>query len=72
VTVDRCDFQVPPAVTGWYGILSETEGQAAFWDGSDLAEYPVRAYARSMKAFSTEAAALDWTRLQSDSIWRPP
>jgi hypothetical protein len=26
----------------------------------------------SMKAFGTEAAALDWTRLQPDSIWRAP
>jgi hypothetical protein len=24
MTVDRCDFQVPPAAPGWYGILTET------------------------------------------------
>jgi hypothetical protein len=33
--VDRCDFQVPPATPGWYGILSETGSKAAFWDGTD-------------------------------------
>jgi hypothetical protein len=68
MTVNRCDFQVPPAVPGWYGILSEAESNAAFWNGTDWAEYPVRAYARSTKAFDTEEAALDWTRLQPDSI----
>jgi hypothetical protein len=38
MTVDRCDFQVPPAVPGWYGILSETESKAAFWNGTDWAD----------------------------------
>ena len=46
MTVDRCDFQVPPAIPGWYGILTE----AALWNGADWGEYPRRAYARSMKA----------------------
>jgi hypothetical protein len=51
MTVDRCDFQVPPAIAGWYGILSETGSKAACWSGTDWAEDPVRAYPRSMKAF---------------------
>jgi hypothetical protein len=59
MTVDRCDFQVPPAVHGWYGILTETGSKAALWDGADWAEYPRRAYTRSMKAFDSKAA-LDW------------
>jgi hypothetical protein len=58
MTVDRCDFQVPPAIPG----------KAAFWNGADWAEYPRRAYARSMKAFDTEEAALGWTRSQPDPI----
>jgi hypothetical protein len=66
--IDRCDFQVPPAIAGLYGILSETGSKAAFWNDRDWAEYPVRAYARSMKAFETEEAALDWARSQPDSI----
>jgi hypothetical protein len=53
---------------GWYGILAETESKAAFWNGTDWAEYPRRAYARSMKAFDTEEAALEWTGFQPDSI----
>ena len=68
MTVDRCDFQVPPALPGWHGILSETGSKAAFWNGDDWAEYPVRAYARSMRAFDTEEAALDWARSQPKSI----
>jgi hypothetical protein len=68
MTVNRCDFQVPPAVPGRYGILSEAESNAAFSNGTDWAEYPVRAYARSRKALETEEAAFDWTRLQPDSI----
>jgi hypothetical protein len=68
MTADRCDFQVPPATFGWYGILSETGSKAAFWTGIDWPEYPARAYARSMKAFDTEEAALDWARSQPDSI----
>jgi hypothetical protein len=69
--VDRCDFHVPPAATGWYGIMSrEANGdvwlQAAFWNGSDWAEYPVRAYSRSMATFPTKAAALDWAFWQPD------
>ena len=68
MTVDRCDFQVPPAIPGWYGILSETGIKAALWNGADWAEYPVRAYARSMKAFDTREAALDWATSQPDSI----
>jgi hypothetical protein len=67
MTVDRCDFQVPPAVPGWYGILTETGSKAALWNGADWTEYPRRAYARSMKAFGTEEAALDWARSQPDS-----
>jgi hypothetical protein len=67
MTVDRCDFQVPPAVPGWYGILTETGSKAALWNGADWAEYPRRAYARLMKAFSTEEAALDWAQSQPDS-----
>jgi hypothetical protein len=70
MTVDRCDFQVPPAGRDWYGILTETGSKAALWDGADWAEYPRRAYARSMKAFGTEEAALDWARSQPDST--PP
>jgi hypothetical protein len=68
MTIDRCDFQVPPAMPGWYGILSEAKSGAARWDGSDWAEYPIRAYARSMRAFDTEEAALDWARSQPDSV----
>jgi hypothetical protein len=68
MTVDRCDFHVPPAVPGWYGILAEAESKGAFWSGADWAEYPVRAYARSMKALDTEGAALDWARSQPDAI----
>jgi hypothetical protein len=54
MTVDRCDFQVPPARPGWYGVVSgdaagNTLHQAAFWNGSDWAKYPVRAYARSIR-----------------------
>jgi hypothetical protein len=67
MTVDRCDFQVPPAGPGWYGILTETGSKAALWNGADWAEYPRRAYARSMKAFDTREAALDWARSQPDS-----
>jgi hypothetical protein len=65
---DRCDFQIPPAATGWYGILCEADSKAAFWNGRDWTEYPVRAYARSMKAFESKEAALDWTGSQPDSI----
>jgi hypothetical protein len=77
MTIDCCDFQVPPEAPGWYGILSEDRAgnvlhQAACWTGIDWSEYPVRAYARSLRAFRTEAAALDWTRPQPDSIWRTP
>jgi hypothetical protein len=68
MTVDRCDFQVPPTIPGWYGILSETGSKAAFWNGADWAEYPARTFARSMKAFDTREAALDWARSQPDSI----
>jgi hypothetical protein len=68
MTVDRCDFQVPPAVYGWYGILSETASMAAFWNGIDWAEYPARAYMRSMKAFDRREAASGWARSQPDSI----
>jgi hypothetical protein len=68
MTVDRCDFQVPPAVTGGYGILTEDESTAAFWNGADWAAYPRWAYVRSMEAFDTEEAALDWARSQPDSI----
>jgi hypothetical protein len=39
MTIDRCDFQVPPAMPGWYGILSETGSKAALWNGADWAEY---------------------------------
>jgi hypothetical protein len=56
MTVDRCDFQVPPAAPGWYGILTETGSRAALWNGADWAEYPRRSYARSMKAFGSKAA----------------
>jgi hypothetical protein len=56
-------------IAGWQGILFETGSKAAFWNDRNWTEYPVGA-TRSMKAFSTEAAALDWTGLQSDSIWR--
>jgi hypothetical protein len=65
--VDRCDFQVPPAAPGWYGILTEAGSKAALWNGADWGEYPRRAYARSMKAFDTEEAALGWARSQPDS-----
>ena len=34
MTVDCCDFQVPPAVHGWYGILTETGSKAALWNGA--------------------------------------
>jgi hypothetical protein len=68
MTVEGCDFHVPPAVPGWYGILAEAESKAAFWSGADWAEYPVRAYARSMKAFDTEGATLDWARSQPDAV----
>ena len=68
MTVDRCDFQVPPAGPGWYGILTENGSKASLWNGADRAEYPRRAYARSRKAFGTEEAALDWARSQPDSI----
>ncbi len=34
MTFDRCDFQVPPAVQGWYGILTETGSKAALWNGA--------------------------------------
>jgi hypothetical protein len=66
--VDRCDFQVPLATPGWYGILSEADSTAAFWNGADWVDYPARAYMRSMKAFDTREAALDWVRSQPDSI----
>jgi hypothetical protein len=66
MTIDRCDFQVPPPGPGWYGILTESGSKAAFWNGTDWADYPVRAYMRSMKAFDTEEAA--WTRSQPDPI----
>jgi hypothetical protein len=39
MTIDRCDFQVPPAMPGWYGINSETGSKAALWNGADWAEY---------------------------------
>ena len=68
MTVDRCDFQFPPPAPRWYGILTETGSKVALWNGADWAEYPRRAYARSMKAFGTEEAALDWARSQPDSI----
>ena len=71
MTVDRCDFQVPPAGPGWYGIIAgDAAGnvlhQAAFWNGSDWAKYPVRAYARSMGTFPTKEAALAWALAQPD------
>jgi hypothetical protein len=68
MTVDRCDFQVPPASPGWYGVLTETGSMVALWTGADWAEYPLRAYARSMKAFDAREAALGWARSQPDSI----
>jgi hypothetical protein len=69
--VDRCDFQVPPAGPGWYGIIAgDAAGnvlhQAAFWNGSEWVEYPVRAYARSIGTFPTKQAALDWALAQPD------
>jgi hypothetical protein len=67
MTVDRCDFQVPPTAPGWYGILTETGSMAALWSGADWAVYPLRAYARSMKTFDTEQTALAWARSQPDS-----
>jgi len=66
MTVDRCDFQVPPSVKGWYGILCEADSKAAFWNGTDWAQYPLRAYSRSMEAFKTREAALDWASQQPD------
>jgi hypothetical protein len=66
ITVDRGDFQIPPASSRWYGILTETGSRAALWNGADWTEYPRRAYTRSMKAFDTEEAALDWARSQPD------
>jgi hypothetical protein len=54
------------AVRCRYGILAKAESKAAFWSGADWAEYPVRAYARSMKAFDTERATLVWARSQPD------
>ncbi len=57
MAVDRCDFQVPPTAPGWYGIDPHRDRkQAVLWHGADWAEYPRRAYARSMKAFGTEEA----------------
>ena len=66
MTVDRCDFQVPPAYNGWYGILTENGTIAALWTGTDWAAYPLRAYSRSMEVFETEEAALAWARSQPD------
>jgi hypothetical protein len=71
MTVDRCDFQVPPAGPGWYGIIAgDAAGnvlhQAAYWNGSDWVKYPVRAYARSIGTFPTKQAALDWALAQPD------
>jgi hypothetical protein len=72
MTVDRCDFQIPPAVPGWYGIVSGDAAagnilhQAAFWNGGDWEKYPVRAYARSTAAFATGEAALEWAISQLD------
>jgi hypothetical protein len=71
MTVDRCDFQVPPAGPGWYGIMSgDAAGnvlrQAAYWTGRDWAEYPARAYARSIGTFPTKEAALAWATSQPD------
>jgi hypothetical protein len=66
MTIDRCDFQVPPAKPGWYGIISAAGGGAAFWSGRDWAPYPVLARTRSMQDFNTEAAALDWAASQRD------
>jgi hypothetical protein len=64
--IDRCDFQVPPAKPGWYGIISATGSSAAFWNGRDWAPHPVLARTRSMKVFNTEAAALAWAASQPD------
>jgi hypothetical protein len=73
VTVDRCDFQVPPSVTGWYGILSQDMvgsvlHQAAYWTGRDWREYPVRAYTRSIGTFPTKKAALAWACALRDRL----
>lgn len=57
MTVDRCDFQVPPAVPGWHGILTEAGSKAALWNGTAGRNIP-SGYARSMKVFSTAEAAL--------------
>ena len=64
MTIDRCDFQVPPDQPGWYGIISATGSSAAFWSGRDWVPYPVLARTRSMQVFSTEATALDWATSQ--------
>lgn len=71
MTLDRCDFQIPPSVPGWYGIVAgDAAGnvlhQAAFWTGGDWAKYPVRAYVRSKAVFPTKQAALDWASSQPD------
>jgi hypothetical protein len=71
VKIDRCDFQIPPAGPGWYGVMgADAAGnllhQAAYWDGNDWTKYPVRAYARSMGTFPTREAALAWTLAQLD------
>ena len=68
---DRCDFQVPPARPGWYGVFCSPDGWAvwltpAYWTGNEWRKYPKMAYARSLEAFETEDAARDWLAEQND------
>jgi hypothetical protein len=42
----------------WYGILSETGSKAAFWNGPEWADYPVRANMRFNEGFRHESDGL--------------
>jgi hypothetical protein len=62
MTVDLCDFQVPPAAPGWYGVLTETGGVAALW--TVRIGLNIRLWLTSVRwlRFPTAQAALDWAR----------
>jgi hypothetical protein len=76
MSVDRRDFKVPPAGPGWYDVISgdacgNVLRQAGYWNGSDWAKYPVRAYARLVGTFPTIDRATGAHRLFATGLRNP-
>lgn len=69
--IDRVDFQVPPTLPGWYGVICGTGNGVAwtatvYWTGEEWSDHPQLVWARSRCGFPTEDAARAWLAKQPD------